>query len=119
VWTDGGLDTLAAYGDHTARYLNHAGGAIVWENAGDRAVDEAIHKLLSASRKVVAEIGPWKGDRPPAPPPGNDRVSFLTSRGLHYGEGPKAAIWSDPLAGPVLAAATELMRRLMEQVGRA
>src|SRR5262245_6856138 len=26
-----GLDTLAAYADHAARYLNHGGNVIVWE----------------------------------------------------------------------------------------
>jgi len=116
VWAGAGIDTLAAYGDHTARYCNHSGSAIIWD-ARDRPIDESIHRLLAASRKVVAEIGPWKGERPGPPPPGQDRVSFLTSRGLHFGQGPQALIWKDPLSGPVFAAAAELMQRLIAKTG--
>src|SRR5262245_42821074 len=36
-----GLDVLAAYPDHRARYLNHSGKALVWE-ASDPAMDALI-----------------------------------------------------------------------------
>jgi hypothetical protein len=65
VGFDAGIDTLAAYEDGTARYLNQAGGGIVWETA-----DETIG----------AAIG---------------------------------ALAADPFGGPVIAAATELMRLLI------
>src|SRR5439155_17565628 len=53
-----GLDTLAAYADHAARYVNHGGKLIVWEISEDR-MDSAIDELLHAGQRVADAIGPW------------------------------------------------------------
>jgi hypothetical protein len=107
-----GLDLLAAYTDHSARYYNNWGAGVVWEHP-DTSLDIAIDQLLEASKHVVAQIGPWEESRPGPPPRDSARLSFLTPSGLHFGQGPTSALSRDPLGGRVLQLATELMRALV------
>lgn len=113
-----GLDLLAAYPDHSARYFNHSGAGVVWEHP-DASLDAEIDQLLEASRRVVAEIGPWKEARPAPPPCDSARMSFLTPGGLHFGQGPMAALSQDPMGGEVIHAATRLMKALIGKTGSA
>jgi hypothetical protein len=108
----GGLDLLAAYPDHSARYYNYSGAGVVWEHP-DTSLDPAIDQLLDASRHVVAQIGPWEQARPAPPPRDSARLSFLTPSGLHFGQGPMAALSRDPLGGRVLHLASGLMTALI------
>lgn len=107
-----GLDLLAAYPDHPARYYNYSGAGVVWEHP-DTSLDSAIDQLLDASRQVVAQIGPWEQARPAPPPVDSVRLCFLTPSGLHFGQGPTAALSRDPLGGRVLHLASDLMRALI------
>jgi hypothetical protein len=107
-----GLDLLAAYPDHYARYYNYSGTGVVWEHP-DTSLDSAIDQLLSASSQVVARIGPWEQERPAPPTRGHVRLSFLTPSGLHFGQGPIDTLSRDPLGGRVLHLATSLMRDLI------
>lgn len=68
-----GLDLLAAYSDHSARYYNYSGAGVVWEHP-DTSLDSPIDELLAAARQVVEMIGPWQGARPVARP---TAASFL------------------------------------------
>lgn len=113
VPVDGGPDVLAAYADHSARYLNHAGGVVVWERPDDR-LDRLIDALLAASSSLVQQIGPWDGPRPPPPRKEHARLNFLTPSGLHFGEGPFGALAGDPMGASVINAATLLMKELVE-----
>ena len=106
-----GLDLLAAYPDHSARYYNYSGAGVVWEHP-DATLDAQIDALLTAAARVVAEIGPWEQARPAPPPRGQLRMSFLTPSGLHFGQGPMNALARDPLGGPVVQGATVLMTGL-------
>jgi len=81
-----GLDVLAAYADHTARYWNHGGGGVVWEHA-DTSLDPLIDELLAAAHDFTEQIGPWTKPRPGPPEAGVLRLSFLTPSGLHFGQG--------------------------------
>ena len=112
VGMPGGLDLLAAYPDHTARYYNFSGAGIVWEHP-DASLDGAIDQLLDVAREVVAQIGPWDKERPGPPPQDNVRLSFLTPSGLHFGQGGINAISHDPMGGPVLQFGLALMQALM------
>ena len=112
VALDEGLDIVAAYADHTARYLNYSGAAIVWERPNE-SLDQTIDSLLAAGRMVAAQIGPGEGPRPAAPPKGQVRISMLVPSGLHFGQGPFDALSGDPLGGPVIAAAMQLMQSLI------
>ena len=110
VALDEGLDIVAAYADHSARYLNYSGAAIVW-TAG-RVARSGIDSLLAAGRMVAAQIGPWQGPRPAAPPTGQVRISMLVPSGLHFGQAPFETLSGDPLGGPVIVAAMQLMQNL-------
>jgi hypothetical protein len=107
-----GLDLLAAYPDHSARYYNYSGSGVVWDHP-DPSLDTTIDQLLAASRQVVAQIGPWDQARPAPPPRGQTRMSFLTPSGLHVGQGPMAALSRDPLSGRVIQVATVLMKAMI------
>lgn len=112
VGMDEGLDTLAAYEDGTARYINYTGSMIVWENRTAES-DELIVDLFAAARNVVEQIGPWDAARLNRPKAGNVRLSFLVSDGLYFGDGPFEDLANDPIGGPVIAAATKLMQFLV------
>jgi hypothetical protein len=114
VHLDDGLDTLAAYADHTARYVNHGGRLIVWE-ASDDVISRLIDELLRAGQFVANAIGPWDGPRRAAPPTGYVRLSMLTASGLHFGEGPFDALGADPMGGPVISAGAKLMGALIDR----
>jgi hypothetical protein len=109
-----GLDLLAAYADHSARYFNHGGGAVIWE-APDASLTPLIQQLLGAGERVANAIGPWEQPRPPAPPEGHARLSMLTPSGLHFGQAPFNVLASDGMAGPLLMLATQLMQQLIEK----
>ena len=87
VQMQAGLDTLAAYADHTARYINHGGKLIVWEGSGTD-MDQRIDAVLNAGQRVADAIGPWAEARRGPPPKGHVRLNMLTPSGLHFGEGP-------------------------------
>jgi len=112
-----GLDLLAAYPDHSARYYNFCGAGVVWEHP-DTSLDSLIDELLAASEQVVKQIGPWDEKRPPAPPTGQMRISFLTPSGLHFGQAPMQALTSDPLGGRVVQLATTLMQELIAKTNK-
>lgn len=112
-----GLDLVAAYADHHARYYNFSGAGVVWEHPNN-SLDGAIDTLLKLGASVVRAIGPWKEARPGPPAKDQVRLNFLTPSGLHFGQGPMANLSKDPMAGPVLAAAFQLMQQLIAQTRR-
>jgi hypothetical protein len=114
VTLEEGTDIVAAYVDHTARYFNYGGGAVIWESPDD-SLDAAIDDLLGAGERIIRRIGPWNEARPPAPPRGQARLSMLTPSGLHFGQAPFDVLMGDEMGGPILAAATRLMRALIEK----
>ncbi len=108
-----GLDLVAAYADHRARYFIYSGGGILWERQDD-SFDGLIDEVLRAGVTVVQVIQPWKQNRPPEPTKGNARINLLTPSGLHLGQGPIETLKQDPLGGPILTAAFRLTQKLME-----
>jgi hypothetical protein len=113
VHLEQGLDTLAAYDDRVARYINHGGNVIVWESSAP-VVNRRIDELLAAAQSVVEYIGPWQGPRPGAPDRGLARISLLTPSGLHFGEGPFEDLSADPMGGAILDAGARLMTTLID-----
>jgi hypothetical protein len=107
-----GLDIVAAYSDHCARYYNFSGAGVVCERPND-SLNDAIDKLLSVGASVVNAIGPWKRARPAAPADGTARLSLLTPSGIHFGQGPMKMLNKDPMGGAILDAAFQLMQRLI------
>jgi len=114
VALDGGLDTVVAYRDGSARYLNQSGAVIIFD-IQDAEIEKKLEALLAAGETVVAQIGPWQGPRPPAPVKGQARINLLTPSGLHFGQAEFGTLLQDSLGGPVIASALELMKTLIEK----
>jgi hypothetical protein len=109
----GGLDVLAAFPDGRLRYINHCEKLAILEATPPEFVEMA-DALERASQYVVNNYGPW--DMPRMPPPTGDliRMNFLVSDGLYFGQGNYSALMADRFAPPVLNAATELLRMLVD-----
>lgn len=107
-----GLDLLAAYPDHTARYINFVGQSVIWEHP-DPSLDSFIDALLNAAKPVLQAIAPWPNARPAPPPAGHIRINLLSPAGLHFGQGPIGVIGSDPFAKPTFDAAKALLQQLV------
>jgi hypothetical protein len=107
-----GLDLLAAYPDHYARYYNFSGAGVIWEHPNS-SLDPIIDELIVASSQVVLKIGPWDKERPGPVPTGLMRLSFLTPSGFHFGQAPINTLAADPLASPVVRIAGQLMQALI------
>jgi hypothetical protein len=103
-------DLLAAYGDGSASYLNHAGGASIVEPGGLVGAEEAITDWLTVGQVLANGIGPW--DRPALPvlAPGHLRVMVLTRSGPHFGQGPYDALTGDTRVQAFLGAASVLLQ---------
>ena len=108
-----GLDLVAAYADHHARYYNFSGSAVVWERPND-SLDKSIHDLIGAAAVAVNLIGPWDKGRPAAPASDQARINMLTPSGLHFGQGPYSALSKDRVGGPILGLAFQLMQQLIK-----
>jgi hypothetical protein len=111
VGLDEGTDTLAAYKDGTARYINHSGKMILWETATAES-GTIIRQLFSDSENVVAQIGVWAEPRLPAPAAGDIRLNFLVTDGLYFGQGPFEVLQNDAMGGPVIQSALALLQYL-------
>ena len=108
-----GLDVLAAFSEGGVRYLNQSGKAAIFEGKGN-PVEQLAMELVSASQAIVDRIGPWEQSRRPPPKAGDVRMTFLVSDGLYFGEGPFGVMQRDPMAGPFLARAAQLLQRVVE-----
>lgn len=119
VEVDGaGVDTVAAFADGTARYLNHSGAAVVWE-ADDQVIRARVLALINAAAPVRTVAGPADEAEPPRPGPGMALIAVLTDEHPMLGIGPFDALAADPVGGPVLRAAFDLMTGLMERAATA
>jgi hypothetical protein len=110
-----GLDLLAGYADHHARYFNFSGKAVIWEHA-NKSLDPFIDALLAGGLRILQRIGPWTDPRPAAPPADEIRMNLLSPAGLHFGQGALRSFPADPLAKPAFDAAVALMQQLIGQV---
>lgn len=113
---DGGLDVLSVFRHGGVRYLNPAGKLAIFD--GDNTpVAPMARALLAVAEPVMDRIGPWNQQRLPPPMAGNVGITFLVSDGLYFGEGPFAVLRRDPMAGPILAHATQMLRVAAQAVG--
>ncbi len=108
-----GLDLVAGYADHSARYFNFSGAAVVWDHPDSR-LDGDVDALLDAGCSIAKHAGHWDGPRPTPPQQGQARINLLTPGGLIFGQGPMADLARDPLGGRALTAATSLMQKLID-----
>jgi len=109
-------DVLATYLDGSVRYLNHAGGATVLDEVPPPAVVLAAN-VLAAGQALADQIGPWTEPQLPDLPVGSMRLTMLTRGGPRFGQGPDDVLGNDPMAGPLLVAATELLVTVVDLSG--
>lgn len=114
VALNGGVDLLAVYTDHTARYYNYAGGGVVLDQE-DAEISARIDDVIRYGYEIVPRIGPWEGERPGAPANGYARLNMLTSHGLYFGEAPQMTLFNDPLAGKTMYAMLNIMEALINK----
>ena len=110
----GGVDYLAAYSDHTARYYNFSGAKVIWENE-EKEMSSAIDRLFQAGQIVADHISIWDEERRKGVAEEVIRMTFLTPSGLYFGEGEMSAMLRDHMAQPVIMNGMELMKRLMDK----
>jgi hypothetical protein len=113
IGTEAGLETVAAYEDRTAVFLARNGAVLTVEHP-ECGLDDRIEALLARARGIAARTAP-SGGRDPAPAAGHAAIHVLTYAGPCSSLGPAAALEQDPLLGPVLRAANELMRDVYDQ----
>lgn len=111
VTMEEGADLLAVYADHSARYYNYSGSAVIWETK-NAAIDQKVDNILALGKEIVKQIGPWTGERPGTPRTGFARLNFLTPAGLHFGEAQQTALFQDPMAGKIMYAMLDMMDTL-------
>ncbi len=114
IGTAAGLDTLAAYQDHTAHLLL-ADGSVRNTDVPHGAFVDAIDRLLTAAQGVVAHTHPHRGAAENPPERSHACIRVLTFAGTHIGLGPTATLERDPIGGPVLMAANALQRALVDR----
>jgi hypothetical protein len=108
-----GHDTLAAYADKSAVYINHAGSA-TYVLPGV-AFTKEIEALLAASDLMYTKIGPWNGPRPELPTAnGVVRISLLSALGLSFGQGPISVLAANSISSTVFTQATALLQKIVE-----
>jgi hypothetical protein len=113
VHLEDGLDVLASFSNGAARYINYTGKSIVWETTADAHAIDITNELFEHSFKIINRIGPWDKPREPQPESGNTRITFLVSDGLYFGEAETDILFNDPMAGPALKSATNLMNHII------
>lgn len=102
----GAYDTLAAYQDGSARYLNYSGAGIFWD-APDATIKGMCHALINSTIPATSRVKPRTSV---SLPKSGIQVTILTRSGMH--------LISNPTQGIVRAAQQlmlELIRRSKEQ----
>jgi hypothetical protein len=116
VGLDKGVDSVAAYSDHSARYFNQGGGVIVWDVPNtDKIMDGNVDALLQAARAIASKTGPWEKPHPPLPQNGMVLLNVLTYGGIHIGAGPMRAMCRDQMGGHAVQMGLKLMKALIHQ----
>ncbi len=118
VGMEEGLDLVAVYADHSARYYNYSGAGVIWESP-DHSLDQKIDDILLTGQDTLKQIGPWNGLRPAAPAKGDARINLLTSNGLHFGQGPVDVLFNDPLGSKIMNGMFDIMQTLSSKTNKA
>lgn len=110
-----GLDVLAAYSDGGVRYINQSGKLGIVEPNGSPELNRLAENLAKLAQPITSKMTPVVSPRgaPPASP--NVRLTVLASDGRYFGDGTFDAMRKDPLAGPILKEATDLLVGLVKK----
>jgi len=108
-----GVETVAGYADHHARYFHSSGGATIWEAPND-SLNNVIDALLKTGEAPAKSLKPL--DKHPLAPGNLNQVQIcvLTPAGIRHGVGTFEGWSKDPMGGPILMTATNLMKALVD-----
>ena len=110
------IDTLAAYSDGRARYVNTQGkgGAIIWETTEESRITALVRDLIDAAEPLVGKATLIARHRPTEPHV--IRVSILTYGGLRMIEVRQDSdLSNDPALTALLDAGTKLFHALLDE----
>lgn len=111
---DQGLDIVAGFADHTARYWNYSGTGIVWD-ARDPKIDEIVDILMQVGDEIMKRVGIGQRDLLPVPQKGNIRIFLMAYDGTCFGEGSYDSMYQDDMGKYAINMAYALMMALMEK----
>ena len=117
VHLENGTEFVAAYADHTARYFNYTGGGIIWE-ARDSSLNDKVDTLLQACEVVTRQLPALALElgRPVVPENvGAVQICILTPGGIRHGLATFEDWARNETGGPIIAAATDLMKSLVDK----
>ena len=113
VPVDNWIDTLAAYLDGRARYLNGKRGPIIWEAPEDPRMRPLVIEVVKSARSLVANTPAVEKHLPPKQ--SVIRVSILTYGGIHTLEAKDTDILrKGHILAPVYDSGTKLFMALIE-----
>ena len=114
VPVDKWIDTLAAYSDGRARYLNgKSGGLIIWDHVEENGLSTLAQNFITAAKPLV-EKAPVYAKHQPAKE-GVIRVTILTYGGVRIREGTHSDVIAGPhILSPVAYAGQDLLFALVE-----
>jgi hypothetical protein len=109
-----GLDIVAAYADHSARYWNYSGTGVVWE-ARDPEIDKLIDDLFTVGQEISKRIGIGLRDIPAVPNPGCIHIFIMSYDGSTIGTGGFENLSKDPMGNAAIGAGINLMQGLIRK----
>jgi hypothetical protein len=107
--SSGGPDTVAVYTDGNIRFIS-AEEKLASFGPDTPKIAAKAQELLSHGRELLPRLDPWKEPRVPAAPFGIFRITFLTSDGLHFGDGEARSMAHDKFGGTTVRTAIQLLR---------
>ena len=102
---------LAAYADHSARYLDGSGRLFSWDQPDSNAA-QLIDEFMTSGQAILQHAPLWNKPEPGPPAGSNTRLSILTDAGLHFSQGPAKILSKDPLSGKIVQCANTLIAKI-------
>ena len=109
-----GLDIVAAYKDHRARYWNQSGIGVIWE-ARDPEIDGNIDHLLEVGQAIADTLGVGVAEPPDIPELNMFRVYMMTFNGSCFGRGTWEEMEHGVMGRVSIRASYDLMKSLMDR----
>jgi hypothetical protein len=113
VPVDGWVDTLAAYSDGRARYVNGKSGAIVWEIPEETRISSLVGNFIQAAKPLVEKAPLFRKHQPAK----SDvvRISLLTFGGIRIIEVNQSDLTERHIMSSTYHAGTQLFLALLDE----
>lgn len=107
------VDTLAAYSDGRARYVNGKGGAIIWELPENTRISALVGNFIKAAKSLVEKATVFSKHQPTK----SDliRMTILTYGGIRVIEAKQSELTEHHILSATNNAGTQLFLALLEE----